>query len=61
MATQTITGIVCAVTGFAILLLAVIRTSFPRQKRWILAYAAFCFFVFGGLEYFGIIHLESWR
>jgi len=41
--------------------IAVLRTSLPLQKRWMLAYAAFCFFVFGGLEYFGIIHLESWR
>jgi hypothetical protein len=33
----------------------------PRQKRWVFAYAALCFFIFGALEYFRVIHLESWR
>jgi hypothetical protein len=61
MATRTITGIVGAFAGFAFLLIAVFRTSFPRQKRWVFAYTALCFFVFGELEYFGIVHLESWH
>jgi hypothetical protein len=61
MVTRTITGIVCAFAGLAFVLVAVLRTSLPRQKRWMFAYTAFCFFVFGGLEYFGTIRLESWR
>jgi hypothetical protein len=61
MATRTITGIICAVAGVAFLLVALLGTRLPRQKRWMLAYTAVCFLVFGGLEYFGIIHLETWR
>lgn len=61
MDTKTITGIFCAVAGLAGLFVAVFRTSLPRQKRWIFAYMALCFFVYGALEYFGIIHLESLR
>ena len=61
MDTKTITGIFCAVASLAALLVALLRTSLPRQKRWIVAYMALCFFVYGGLEYFGIIQLESLR
>ena len=61
MDTKTITGIFCGVCGVASIIIALVANRPSRQKRWIFAYMGVCFFVFGGLEYFGIIHLESWR
>ena len=59
MDTKAITGLFCALAGSALLLFALFRASLPRQKRWILAYMAVCFYVYGALEYFGVIRLES--
>jgi hypothetical protein len=61
MDTKTFTGIFCGVAGIASLLFGLLRAGLPRQKRWIFAYMALCFFAFGALEYFGIIRLESLR
>jgi hypothetical protein len=61
MDTKTFTGIFCGLAGTASLLFGFLRASLPRRKRWIFAYMALCFFVYGALEYFGVIHLESWH
>lgn len=61
MDTKAIAGICGAVIGIAFLLVGALRTSMPRRRRLIFAYTAVCFFVYGALEYFGIIHLESLR
>jgi hypothetical protein len=61
MDTKTITGLFCAVAGSAGLLIALFRTSLPRQKRLIFAYMGVCFFIYGALEFFGVIRLESLR
>ena len=59
MDTKTLTVIFAAVVGAVFFVIGLFRVSLPRQKRWILAYTALCFFVYGALEYFGVIHLES--
>lgn len=59
MATRTIVGLISVIAALALILTALLRTSLPRQKRWLLAYMAVCFLVYGALEYFGIIRLES--
>ena len=61
MDTKTIVGILGLIAGIAFMLIAFLRSGLPRQKRLIFVYAALCFFVFGALEYFGIIHLEALR
>ena len=61
MDTKTIVGIVGLVAGTAFILIALLRTSLPRQKRLMFIYASVCFYAFGALEYFSIIHLESLR
>jgi hypothetical protein len=59
--TKTLVGVFGAIAGTAFLIVALFRTSLPRQKRLMLAYAALCFYAFGALEYFGIVRLESLR
>jgi hypothetical protein len=59
MDTKTLTGIFCALAGTASLLFGILRTSLPSQKRWLFVYLGLSFFVYGALEYFGMIHLES--
>jgi hypothetical protein len=56
---KTSTGIFCAVAGTASVLFGILRPSLPSQKRWPLVYLGLTFFVYGALEYFGMIHLES--
>jgi hypothetical protein len=61
MDTKTIVGILGLVAGTAFILIALLRTSLPPQKRLMFIYAGVCFYAFGALEYFSIIHLESLR
>jgi hypothetical protein len=61
MDTKTVTGIFGALAGAASLLFGLLRVGLPRQKRVVFLTLAVSFFVYGALEYFGIIHLESWR
>jgi len=61
MDTRTIVGILGLVAGTALILTALLCSSLPRQKRFMFIYAGVCFYVFGALEYFRIIHLESLR
>src|ERR1043166_6187204 len=58
MDTKTLNGIVCFIFVLSSLVVVIAVPRLPRQKRLLFAYMALCFFVFGGLEYFGIIHLE---
>ena len=59
MDTKTLVGALGAIAGTAFILVALFRRNLPRSKRLMLAYAGVCFYAFGALEYFGIIHLES--
>jgi hypothetical protein len=61
MDTKTIVGILGLVVGTALILIALLRTSLPRQKRFMFIYASVCFYALSALEYFSIIHLESFR
>lgn len=58
MDTKAIVGIFGLVAGTVFILIALLRSSLPRQKRFILVYTGVCFYAFGALEYFSIIHLE---
>ncbi len=59
MDTKIFMGIFAVVVGSAFVILALARKSLPRQRRWIFAYLGVCFFVYGALEFFGVIRLES--
>ncbi len=59
MEAPTITAITCAILGSALLVAAALLTYQPRQRRMILAYMGVLFYVYGALEFFGIIHLAS--
>lgn len=59
MDTGIIMGIFGAVVGTAFVFLGFARKGLPPRKRWMFVYAGICFYVFGALEWFGIIHLAS--
>ena len=58
MDTKVFMGIFGAVVGSAFVIFALARKSWPRQKRLLFVYLGVCFYVYGALEYFGIIQLE---
>jgi hypothetical protein len=51
--------IIIAAIGTALLVAALVLRGQPRARRLILAYMGALFFVYGGLEFFGIIRLAS--
>jgi hypothetical protein len=58
MDTNVFMGILGAVVGSFFVMFALARKSWPRQKRLIFVYVGVCFYVYGALEFFGIIQLE---
>jgi uncharacterized membrane protein YeaQ/YmgE (transglycosylase-associated protein family) len=59
MRTNVAVGIFGALLGSAFLMLALFRTGSPRQRRLIFAYIGICFYIYGALEFFGVVRLES--
>ena len=52
-------GIFGAVVGSAFVICAFSRKGLSRKRRWIFAYVGICFYVYGALEFFRVIRLES--
>jgi len=61
MDTRTVVGVLGLVAGTTFILIALLRSGLPRQKRFMFVYAGVCFYAFGALEYYRIIQLESLR
>ena len=55
----TATAIMCAIFGSALVGAAVFLRSQPRPRRLVLAYMGVLLYVYGALEFFGIIRLAS--
>jgi hypothetical protein len=55
----TATAVICAIFGSALVAAAVFLRSQPRFRRLIFAYVGVLLYVYGALEFFGIIRLAS--
>jgi hypothetical protein len=58
METRTFMGIFGLVVGTAFLLLALLLKTQPSMRRYAFVVIGICFYIYCGLEYFGIIQLE---
>ena len=59
MQTKTATAIIAGVIGSALLVAAFLLKAQPRWRRLVFTYMGALFYIYGALEFFGVIHLET--